>query len=205
MCGPSLTRPWPLYVQAGEHGQHCRFCGFESDGVKYPPCADSDEGASDELSSNELSSRFLQLPRMSRGECLTCLDACKGKFCPDVCAGKTAQGDDMTCELDNDCLDNALDPYGGVGCNVRAHPYAQRLRPGLRLTPALAPAPAPAPDRMLTLICTPTRRASTGSTAASAASSRMASRTRPAPPPATQPPLRPLPKESLPRANRPRA
>ena len=204
MCGPSLTRPWPLYVRAGEHGQHCRFCGFESDGVKYPPCADSDEGASDELSSDELSSRFLQLPRMSRGECLTCLDACKGKFCPDVCAGKTAQGDDMTCELDNDCLDNALDPYGGVGCNVRARPYAQRLRPGLRLTLALALAPAPAPDRMLTLICTPTRRASTGSTAASAASSRMASRTRPAPPPATQPPLRPLPKESLPRAKRPR-
>ena len=108
--------------QAGEHGQHCRFCGFESDGVKYPPCPDSDEGASDALSSDELTSRFLQLPRMSRGECLTCLDACKDKFCPDVCAGKTAQGGDMTCELDNDCLDNALDPYGGKGCNVRAHP-----------------------------------------------------------------------------------
>ena len=27
--------------QAGEHGQHCRFCGFESDGVKYPPCSTS--------------------------------------------------------------------------------------------------------------------------------------------------------------------
>jgi hypothetical protein len=106
---------------AGEHGQHCRFCGFESDGVKYPPCPDSDEGASDALSSDELTSRFLQLPRMSRGECLTCLDACKDKFCPDVCAGKTAQGGDMTCELDNDCLDNALDPYGGKGCNAGEH------------------------------------------------------------------------------------
>ena len=28
-------------TQAGEHGQHCRFCGFESDGVKYPPCPSS--------------------------------------------------------------------------------------------------------------------------------------------------------------------
>ena len=128
--GPRLRRPppvcrpstFPLNVQAGEHGQHCRFCGFESDGVKYPPCPKSEESASDALSADELSSRFLQLPRMSRKECLTCLDACDGKFCPDVCAGKTAQGDDMTCTLDNDCLDNAIDPYGGMGCNVRADP-----------------------------------------------------------------------------------
>merc|ERR1740139_754224 len=106
---------------AGQHGQHCRFCGFESDGVKYPPCPDSDESAPDALAADELSSRFLQLPRMSRNECLTCLDACNGKFCPDVCAGKTAQGDDMTCALDNDCLDNAIDPYGGKGCNAGEH------------------------------------------------------------------------------------
>jgi len=106
---------------AGEHGQHCRFCGFESDGVKYPPCPKSEESASDALSADELSSRFLQLPRMSRKECLTCLDACDGKYCPDVCAGKTAQGDDMTCTLDNDCLDNAIDPYGGMGCNAGEH------------------------------------------------------------------------------------
>ena len=34
--------------QAGEWGQHCRFCGFESDGAKYPPCPDSHKGASAE-------------------------------------------------------------------------------------------------------------------------------------------------------------
>ena len=56
---------------------------------------------------------------LSRSACLACQDACDGKYCPKVCAGKTAQGDDMTCALDNDCLDNAIDPYGGMGCNVR--------------------------------------------------------------------------------------
>ena len=56
---------------------------------------------------------------LSRGECLACQDECDGRFCPKVCAGKTAEGDDMTCALDTDCLDNSIDPYGGMGCNVR--------------------------------------------------------------------------------------
>ena len=57
--------------------------------------------------------------RLSRGECLACQDECDGRYCPKVCAGKTAEGDDMTCALDTDCLDDSIDPYGGMGCNVR--------------------------------------------------------------------------------------
>ena len=55
----------------------------------------------------------------SRAECLACQKECDGKFCPKVCAGLTALGDEMTCALDKDCLDAATDPYGGSGCNVR--------------------------------------------------------------------------------------
>ena len=57
--------------------------------------------------------------RLSRGACLACQDECDGRYCPKVCAGKTAEGDDMTCALDTDCLDDSIDPYGGMGCNVR--------------------------------------------------------------------------------------
>ena len=57
--------------------------------------------------------------RLSRGECLACQDECDGRYCPKVCAGQTAEGDDMTCALDTDCLDDSIDPYGGMGCNVR--------------------------------------------------------------------------------------
>ena len=148
--------------QAGEWGQHCRFCGFESDGVKYPPCPDSHKGASAELSADE-AWRFLELHRMSRGKCLSCLDACKDMVCPKVCGGLTDEGDDMTCEADAYCMDDSIDPYGGMGCNVRARPLS------------------PETDTGLTLIRAPTRRATRGSTAASAASSRMGSSTRPAP------------------------
>ena len=57
--------------------------------------------------------------RFTRAECLACQKECDGKFCPKVCAGLTAMGEEMTCALDKDCLDNAIDPYGGMGCNVR--------------------------------------------------------------------------------------
>ena len=48
-------------LAGGRVGLHCRFCGFESDGVKYPPCPDSHKGASAELSADE-AWRFLELP-----------------------------------------------------------------------------------------------------------------------------------------------
>ena len=83
---------------------------------------------------------------MSRGECLACVDACDGKYCPKVCAGKTAEGDDMTCALDNDCLDNAIDPYGGMGCNVRAGPNHENHET------LLIPNPTPTPTPTLTQI-----------------------------------------------------
>jgi len=117
-CLDAATDPYGgSGCNAGEWGTHCRFCGFESDGVKYPPCPDSDKGTSAKLSADE-ASRFLQLHRMSRDKCLTCVDTCKDMVCPKVCGGLTDEGDDMTCEADAYCMDDSIDPYGGMGCNA---------------------------------------------------------------------------------------
>ena len=71
---------------------------------------------------------------MSRDKCLTCVDTCRDMVCPKVCGGLTDEGDDMTCEADAYCMDDSIDPYGGMGCNVRARPLlaprAQRLIQG---------------------------------------------------------------------------
>ncbi len=56
--------------------------------------------------------------RFTRAECLACQKECDGKFCPKVCAGLTRSERDGLA-LGQGCLDNSIDPYGGMGCNVR--------------------------------------------------------------------------------------
>jgi len=41
-CLDPMSDPYGgLGCGAGSQGQHCRFCGFSSDGIEYPPCAGS--------------------------------------------------------------------------------------------------------------------------------------------------------------------
>ena len=95
-----------------------------SSSLEYSSGSSTMRGASEHLVLGLLGASCLpafeaKAERFTRAECLACQKECDGKFCPKVCAGLTATGEEMTCALDKDCLDNSIDPYGGMGCNVR--------------------------------------------------------------------------------------